>query len=253
MSIDNACFGTADLAMLISQGSGNLDSSNHKLDRPIMSRRLSLNNNNPTATFLATNVGSSHHKNDLDLDCHSYDDENPQTSHSRRSVLDRSTKSSKLGRGFVVSDEEESDFDSDGDSFCDAGGAEQANEEWMRMGASCIITDDFIVATQESFNGDLDFETYYKETGIDVLSIDEEEIARNEPSESSSDCDSFCDANEKELANPVYLKTDLGASIMINWSSKEDLLLEAAEIAACETISEDEEVHSSNHSSKPMS
>lgn len=95
-------------------------------------RRLSLNNcTSMNTTFLAsTNYSvSTADKSDLDMDWHLEAKANADDSGSSVPTLN--------------ADEDDDDDDDDMDSFCDAEGAEPADQEYMRkdLGASCIWND----------------------------------------------------------------------------------------------------------------
>jgi hypothetical protein len=64
----------------------------------------------------------------------------------------------------------------------------------------------------------------YRDATATINSYDGYAGSNKDDDSASSDCDSFCEANEQEPANKVYLKTDLGASCF--WASRDELLLD---------------------------
>ena len=225
-SLDNSCLqDKQDVLAKMITGSTCLDDSNHEPVR----RRLSLNNvmAKPT-TFLATPAGDHQPKTELDMDYHvgeDNDDENDGDSglpDSNSFVCQSSF--GELGRGHVISEDEEDKDESslltDGDSFCEATGSEPANREYIvkELGASCFWDGD----------GDGDHNISDAELAeFEALENGEHESTENglenleELTDEHSDCDSFCEANEKEPANREYLVRDLGASCF--WGSSDGL------------------------------
>lgn len=159
-SLDNGYLASADLRNSLGVSNHYNASSYHNFGSPNQHqrgpRRLSLNNCTAmNTTFLATSTNytvSTADKCDLDMDYHSWMDENNHSCskssyHSTRSRVNSLDVISKnqAATAALVSDAEP-DFNDESencDSFCEATGAEPANQEYMMqdLGASCFWND----------------------------------------------------------------------------------------------------------------
>jgi hypothetical protein len=137
----------------------------------------------------------------------------------------------------------DSDYD-DCDSFCEAAGQEPANKCFIeQMGVSCMFKEDafFMAAIElgdpheaaadppavasagstrcENDDDDDNRKCHHLEdyNMSDHPDYDDEHSCSSQ--DSNDDCDSFCDATEKEPANAHYLRKDLGASCF--WGSND--------------------------------
>lgn len=178
-SIDNGLLVAPNeiMTLMMSSNTGTSDhSANFMLvddsnDNTKGHRRLSLNLNSVTnTTFLATKTTlSSSEKSDLDKDCHIFFDETGSNntinniskgslsyhSHISRSPgpFGRNKNNNDAAKSEVLDDgndvdvghdqAEDSSFSGSEDSFCEASGAEPANQEYMMqdLGASCFWND----------------------------------------------------------------------------------------------------------------
>lgn len=217
-SLDNSCLqDNQEVLVKMISGSSCLDDSNH--GGILLPRRLSLNNVHSTATtFLAAPKGEARPKVDLDMDCHVDNGDGDEEVPDGNSFVFQSSFG-ELSRNVISEDEDdETSLVSDGDSFCEASKTEPANQEYIEkeLGASCFwdgeggehMSDAELAEFEALENG----EHESTENGLENL---------EEATDEHSDCDSFCDANEKEPANREYLVRDLGASCF--WGSSDGL------------------------------
>lgn len=254
-SLDNGYLASTDLMMLASSNANGLEKYNSHLNeycqRP---RRLSLNNCTAMNTTFLTSVNynvSTATKNDLDRDFHSWLDESSyamtkSSSHSRISKansLDLSKKGAATAQA-VVSDIDGTSSSGDGgsqcDSFCEATGAEPANREYMMqdLGASCFWDDDAFFEQVECFN-EMSAEglDYNNDEECEVANESETSASSEQPEttiilteiidqfdDDSSQCDSFCDADNNDRANTEYLATDMGMSCV--WNSNDVVMMD---------------------------
>jgi hypothetical protein len=243
-SLDNGCF--YDKHELMSIASTSMDSSSHG-SRSALPRRRSLNTGIfvPT-TFLATSMVPNVNKitSDLDLDCHIWVNENNKNNNKSMYHSSHHTKPVAME---VTDDEQDSyrrhnescgstDFDPNEDSFCEASYAEPANKQYMMqdLGASCFLDDDMLHGTDDDDVDDL--------AAFEALENDEHEATERggDVTATSEDCDSFCEANDRDQANRDYLVRDLGASCF--WASHDDICDHADDenpTTAFETITEE--------------
>ena len=195
-SLDNSCLSAHETLRLLLK-SKDTEDDEYESSQP---RRLSLNpKSSITATFLADKKSSGHRKEaDLDLDYHN-SEHNASNNHNTTSML-----------GDEESISNESYMDSDCDSFCEASGQEQANEEYLQqdLGASC-----FWDMTYDDMNVEPDHEmnvpNVISEEGDDSHVADESMVALTPDEEQNTSCGPRETPSERSVTRVVSQDTSL--------------------------------------------